>query len=84
MNRREFPRKRSRGARAKKEGHVVELANHTALLTKDGRKISIEDSAAPILDRSGKVLGVVLVFHDVTEKRRREEQLQRRIARSVL
>ena len=55
------------------EGRAVELANHTALTTKDGREIPIEDSAAPILDNTGKVIGVVLVFHDVSEKQRAEE-----------
>ena len=62
--------------RVLKEGRVFELANHTGLITKDGREIPIEDSAAPIKDRSGKVVGVVLVFHDVTEKRRAQEILQ--------
>jgi PAS domain S-box-containing protein len=64
-------------ARVLKEGRIVELANHTALMTRDGREIPIEDSAAPILDSTGKVLGVVLVFHDVTEKRRAQETLRR-------
>jgi PAS domain S-box-containing protein len=64
-------------ARVLKEGRTVELANHTALVTRDGRQIPIEDSAAPILDSNGKIAGVVLVFHDVTERRRKEEQLRR-------
>jgi PAS domain S-box-containing protein len=63
-------------ARVLKEEHVFELANHTALLAKDGREVPIEDSAAPILDGNGRVIGVVLVFHDVTEKRRAEEALR--------
>ena len=63
--------------RVLQEGHVVELANHTALVTKDGREVPIEDSAAPITDASGNLAGAVLVFHDVTEKRRKEEQLRR-------
>lgn len=62
--------------RVLKEGRAVELANHTALVAKDGQEIPIEDSAAPILDRDGRIAGVVLVFHDVTEKRRAEEELQ--------
>ena len=62
-------------ARVLREGRAVELANHTALVTKDGRTVPIEDSAAPILDAAGQVIGVVLVFHDVTEKRRAEEAL---------
>ena len=56
--------------RVLEEGQVVRLANHTMLLTKDGQERAIEDSAAPIRDRQGVLLGVVLVFHDVTEKRR--------------
>lgn len=64
-------------ARVLQGGRAVELANHTALLAKDGREIPIEDSAAPILDSAGKVVGVVLVFHDVTEERRKEEALLR-------
>jgi PAS domain S-box-containing protein len=58
-----------------REGRPVALANHTALITSDGREVPIEDSAAPILDAAGRVIGAVLVFHDVTEKRRAEEAL---------
>lgn len=57
------------------EGCTVALANHTALVTPDGREIPIEDSAAPIRDDEGKVSGVVLVFHDVTERRRVRDAL---------
>ena len=64
-------------ARVLREGRAVELANHTALLTRDGRRVPIEDSAAPILDAAGEVIGAVLVFHDVTEKRRGEDALRR-------
>lgn len=64
-------------ARVLREGRVVTLANHTALITRDGQETPIEDSAAPILDRAGNVSGVVLVFHDVTEKRRAQETLAR-------
>jgi PAS domain-containing protein len=46
-------------------------------VTRDGRAVPIEDSAAPIHDAAGQVIGTVLVFHDVTEKRRAEEQLRR-------
>jgi two-component system cell cycle sensor histidine kinase/response regulator CckA len=53
----------------------VALANHTALVSRDGRVIPIEDSAAPILDAAGRLAGVVLVFHDVTEKRLRQAAL---------
>ena len=63
-------------ARVLREGRAVELANHAALVTKDGRTVPIEDSAAPILDAAGQVIGAVLVFHDVTEKRRAELSLR--------
>jgi diguanylate cyclase (GGDEF)-like protein/PAS domain S-box-containing protein len=53
-----------------RQGKVVGLANHTLLLCRDGTEHGIEDSAAPIRNLQGAVLGVVLVFHDVTEQRR--------------
>ncbi len=59
-----------------REARIITLANHTALVTRDGREIPIEDSAAPIHDSAGEVTGAVLVFHDVTEKRRAQEALQ--------
>jgi PAS domain S-box-containing protein len=59
-----------------REGIVVGLANHTALIDKDGGERSIEDSAAPIRDGAGKVSGAVMVFHDVTERRRVEKALR--------
>lgn len=62
--------------RVLREGHIAALANHTALITRDGREIPIEDSAAPIRGASGEVSGVVLVFHDVTEQRRAQAELR--------
>jgi PAS domain S-box-containing protein len=59
-----------------REGAVINLANHTALVNRDGREIPIEDSASPIRDGDGRVSGVVLVFHDVTEKRRAQQALR--------
>ena len=53
-------------------GHVVGLANHTVLISRDGRDIPIDDSAAPIRDQSGGLVGVVLIFRDITERRRAE------------
>ncbi|BAY18650.1 diguanylate cyclase/phosphodiesterase with PAS/PAC and GAF sensor(s) [Anabaenopsis circularis NIES-21] len=50
-------------------GMIVALANHTVLITRNGRELSIEDSAAPIRTRDGDIVGVVLVFHDVTQSR---------------
>ncbi len=63
-------------ARVLSEKRVVALANHTALIAKDGRELPIEDSAAPILNAAGQPTGVVLVFHDVTQKRRAQEALR--------
>ncbi len=56
-------------------GVVVGLANHTALRSADGTVRSIADSAAPILDESQRVLGVILVFRDVTEEKQKEEEI---------
>ena len=60
-----------------KTGTVVGLANHTLLIAKDGTRRPIDDSAAPILDEQGSVLGVVLVFRDVTEQRHAQQAVQR-------
>jgi PAS domain S-box-containing protein len=62
-------------SRVMRERRSILLANLSALVTRDDREIPIEDSAAPILDASGEVAGVVLVFHDVTEKRRAQAAL---------
>ena len=59
-----------------REGAIVGLANHSALIAKDGTLIPIDDSAAPIRDAQGNLIGAVLVFHDVTERRRAEQALQ--------
>jgi PAS domain S-box-containing protein len=58
--------------RVLQEGVVVGLANHTLLIATDGTERPIEDSGAPIRDREGRIVGVVLVFRDVTERRRAE------------
>ena len=57
-----------------REGVVVGLANHTVLVRRDGGEVAIDDSGAPIRDEAGKLTGVVLVFRDVTAKKREEEQ----------
>jgi PAS domain S-box-containing protein len=63
-------------AQALAEGVNVDLANHTALIAKDGTKHQIADSCAPIRDSSGVVTGAVLVFRDVTGEYLRREELQ--------
>jgi PAS domain S-box-containing protein len=57
-------------------GEVVGLANHTALIRRDGTEIPIEDSGAPIRNQEGQIEGVVLVFHDVSEQRKIEKALR--------
>ncbi|MBS1227677.1 MAG: domain S-box [Proteobacteria bacterium] len=57
-------------------GQVVGLANHTVLLARDGKEYQIADSAAPIRNPGGKIVGVVLVFSDVTEKYEMEKALR--------
>ncbi len=54
------------------EGRIVGLANHTILLARDGVARPIEDSAAPIRDKTGAINGVILVFRDVTERKQIE------------
>ncbi|MBW1707655.1 MAG: PAS domain S-box protein [Deltaproteobacteria bacterium] len=63
--------------RVLKTGGVVGLANHTVLISRDGTERILSDSGAPIRGKDGKIVGVVLVFRDVTEKRNTEQELQR-------
>ncbi|MDQ3149149.1 MAG: PAS domain-containing protein, partial [Chloroflexota bacterium] len=57
-----------------RDGKIVGLANHTILIGKHGSEVAIDDSGAPIFDERGELGGVVLVFRDVTEKRREEDR----------
>ncbi|MDX9958068.1 MAG: PAS domain S-box protein, partial [Spirochaetia bacterium] len=54
--------------KALREGTIVGLANHTVLIAADGKEYQIADSAAPIQDSSETVIGVVLVFRDVSDE----------------
>ncbi|MBD3346711.1 MAG: PAS domain S-box protein [Chitinivibrionales bacterium] len=58
-------------------GEVIELANHTLLIARDGAERVIADSGAPIKDNEGSIIGVVLVFRDTTEKQRMQDAMQR-------
>lgn len=61
--------------KALQDGVVVGLANHTVLMARDGNERPIDDSAAPIRNADGDVVGAVLVFRDITEKKRAAEAL---------
>jgi PAS domain S-box-containing protein len=63
--------------RVLREGRIVGPANHTVLTARDGTRRPIEDSAAPIQGADGETLGVVLIFRDVTERRRAEQEIGR-------
>jgi PAS domain S-box-containing protein len=64
-------------AKAIRLGTIVDLANHTIVISRDGRETPIEDSAAPIKDAKGRILGVVLVFRDVSERKGFEREQER-------
>lgn len=57
-------------------GSIIELSNHSMLLSKMGPKTSIEDSASPIKDSGGKTTGVVIVFRDCSERKERQKQIE--------
>lgn len=61
-------------AKVLREGKVVGLANHTVLLPRIGAEIPIDDSGAPIRNEAGAIVGVVLVFRDVSQEKRLENQ----------
>jgi len=63
--------------RVLREGQIVGLANHTVLISKAGADTPIDDSGAPIKEATGGVSGVVLVFRDVSERKRAEENARR-------
>lgn len=55
---------------------IVQMANHTIMISKDGLEFAIEDTASPIKDKSDKVIGVVLVFRDFSEKMEKGRQIE--------
>jgi PAS domain S-box-containing protein len=62
--------------KAIRDGAIVGLANHTVLIARDGSEWPIDDSAAPILDAAGNIVGVVLVFHDISNRRAADHALE--------
>jgi PAS domain S-box-containing protein len=71
----EFTRRRAENPveRVLQEGHIIGVANNTLLFRPDGTEMPIDDSAAPIHDDTGAIVGVVLVFRDIAERRRAEK-----------
>ena len=56
-------------------GGVGGPTDHSVLITRTGNEVAIQESAAPICDRAGRVMGAVMVFHDVTQERRLKRAL---------
>lgn len=67
-----------------KQGNVPGVSGRTLLISRDGTEFGIEDSAAPIRNDRGEVLGAVLVFHDVTEQRRLSGEMSHRAMHDAL
>jgi PAS domain S-box-containing protein len=63
-------------SKALREGLIVGLANHTVLIARNGVERPIDDSAAPIRDKNGHIVGIVMIFRDVTERRQAEKVLK--------
>jgi PAS domain S-box-containing protein len=61
----------------RRSGKIVGLANHTILIRKDGAEFHIDDSAAPILNVNARMIGIVLVFRDISERHASELALMR-------
>ncbi|MHB1316043.1 MAG: HD domain-containing phosphohydrolase [Christensenellales bacterium] len=57
-------------------GNIVELTNHTLLISKDGKQMPVEDNAAPIKDTMGNTIGCVLVFRDFSERKEKQRRIE--------
>jgi len=66
------------------QGKMAGLASHTVLISRHGDEFGIQDSASPIRNERGEMLGVVLVFHDVTEQRRLSGEMSYRATHDAL
>jgi diguanylate cyclase (GGDEF)-like protein/PAS domain S-box-containing protein len=71
-------------ARCLREGQVLGLAEHTVQINRRGQEIAIQDSAAPIRDRAGNLIGAVMVFHDVSKERRLHRALHYQASHDAL
>lgn len=70
--------------RCLKEGRVITLAENSVLITRNGDEIPVQDSAAPIRDRIGNIIGSVMVFHDVSKETRLFRQLSYQASHDML
>ncbi|HEY2683502.1 MAG TPA: EAL domain-containing protein [Steroidobacteraceae bacterium] len=70
--------------RCLREGRMLGLAQHTVTVKRRGNEIAIQDSAAPIRDRAGNLIGAVMVFHDVSKERRLHRALHYQASHDAL
>jgi diguanylate cyclase (GGDEF)-like protein/PAS domain S-box-containing protein len=70
--------------RCLREGQVLGLAEHTVLINRRGQDLAIQDSAAPIRDRAGNLIGAVMVFHDASKERRLHRALHYQASHDAL
>jgi diguanylate cyclase (GGDEF)-like protein/PAS domain S-box-containing protein len=70
--------------RCLREGRVLGLTEHTVLVNRRGQELAIQDSAAPIRDRAGNLIGAVMVFHDVSKERRLHRALHYQASHDAL
>jgi diguanylate cyclase (GGDEF)-like protein/PAS domain S-box-containing protein len=70
--------------RCLREGRALGLSEHTVLVNRGGKEISIQDSAAPIRDRAGNLIGAVMVFHDISKERRLHRALHYQASHDAL
>ncbi len=66
------------------DGEMSAPADHSVLITRSGHEVAIQESAAPICDRQGRVIGAVIVFHDVTKERRLKRALSYQASHDAL
>lgn len=65
----------------KREGNLTGLPNGKVLISKNGRETPIDDSGAPIRDNNGNAIGAVIVFHDISGRRRAEQEREDLLSR---
>jgi len=70
--------------RCLREGRMLGLSEHTVLVNRRGQELAIQDSAAPIRDRAGNLIGAVMVFHDVSKERRLHRALHYQASHDAL